>query len=252
MSSLMAIMGVISVMISGFGYFAMQGVADALGLDGGLLWSTPSDVFHYAFLGLMGVSSFLPGEPMAPLWRLLSQPISWLMAIQVSVLVWVLITTDRSPQAIAKRRQDWLDSLALRWLQRPVAKRPLYQWLSVVLSVLIFPAVMVAMWLGVLMFLGGLFMTVLFGMASGHGYVSSVLSLPVCEAGSSAAPAPSTGTGRCVTVQWRDSGQVLEKTGQLLTATSSYVLLRETHLQPHRVVRIPVSSSTLVTTVQNI
>ncbi len=254
LSNLTAIVGLVTVLVGVYGYFTMQGVADALGLDGGLLWSSPSDVLHYAFVGLMGLTTFLPDEPMISLWRAMSQPVIWLIALQVSVMVWVLSTTDRSPQAIAKRRQVWLNSLILRWSQWPFAKRPLYQWLLALLSVLIFPIVMAVMWLGVLLLFGGMLLIILFGMSSGFGYVRLVQSLPNCESRplvAQSAMDSSAKMQRCVMVQWRDGDQLLRKSGLLLVATSSYILLSERHHTTFQTLRIPLSSSTLITTSPN-
>lgn len=250
LSAVMAIFAVATAALPIFGYFVMLGVADALHLDAGLLWGSASDVFHFAFMGFLGLSTWLPTDPLALMWRQLQQPMNWGIMGYIVLLVWVMVSTDRSPVAIRQRRQIWLNSAWMQRFKAPIYRVSLYKWLLVPLSVLIFPMALFAFWLGLVFLWGVLVISALFGMSSGRSYVDLVQSATTCSvlAPKQAKSDDQAISGRCVRVQWWVEGKQFEVSGFLIVATSTYVLLRDIDMSNKQIQRIPVSSTTVVTT----
>jgi hypothetical protein len=57
-----------------------------------------------------------------------------------------------------------------------------------------------------------------------------------------------TNAGLCVQVQWWTDGKQFKASGFLMVSTSTYVLLKDLDLSKPQIKRIPVSSTTVVTT----
>jgi len=249
-SAIVLAVAVVTAALPVYGYFVMLGVAEALHLDAGLLWGSAFDVFHFAFLGFVGMSTWLPSDPWASFLRLLLQPVNYLIMGYAMVLVWVLVSTDRSPAAIRQRRQAWLNSVPLRSFKTPVLGISLYKWFLVPLSALIFPMALLAVWVGVLFFWALLMASALFGMAGGRSYIDLVQSSKVCASLSAnrTKADDQANAGRCVQVQWWTDGKQFKVSGFLMASTSSYVFLKDLDLSKPQIKRIPVSSTTVVTT----
>ncbi len=249
-SVVMAAIALITAVLPIYGYFVMVGVADALHLDAGLLWGSTFDVFHFAFLGFVGMTTWLPNDPWTTFWRLLLQPVNFLLMGYATVMVWVMVSADRSPAAIHQRRQAWLNSAPLRGLKTPVLGLSLYKWFLVPLSALIFPMALLAVWVGVLFFSAIVLFSVLFGMAGGRSYVDLVQSSQVCEPNPAnrKISSDSEKAASCVQVQWWADGKQFEVSGFLMASTSTYVLLQNRDLRNQQIKRIPLSTTTVVTT----
>lgn len=219
-------LGLLTTILAVYGYCVMQGVANALHIEGGSLWGAPSDVLHYAFLGIVAVFNRFP-DPSNLGWlgKILSQWIFWFSVVCIMFLAWMAFIMDKSPDAYAARNHRLKNNWLTRFMQRKVRNLAVWQWALVITSSLTIPIMLLAAWFGLLVTAAVILLFGLLGISTGLAHVADQKPAnPYCIT----APAPQDLTAqavRCVQVRWQADGQTQSETGILITSTSNYALL---------------------------
>lgn len=219
-------LGLSTSVLAVYGYCVMQGVADALHIEGGSLWGSPSDVLHYAFLGIVSFLSRIPDAiSLAALQNMLMQWSYWFYTALIAIFAWVVMRTDRSAGAIEERQARVKNHRLARWMREEFKSIPRYQLALVASTPLVIPAFMVGMWISLVCIGGALALFGLLGISTGLAHVADQKPTnPYCI--TATAPRDSSAKAvRCVRVRWQADGQTHSETGILVASTSSYALL---------------------------
>ena len=245
------LLGASTTMLAIYGYFVMHGVADALSIDGGSLWGSASDVFHYAFLGLLTLLARLPTSmDFEVIQGLFAHWLYWFYTVIVLAFFYFYFKLDRSTAAYERRRKWWMEIPSSNWLRSPFKGLLRFQIAVIASTPIWIPALLLGIWFVVVTAAATVAMFALLGIQSGTNYVADQRpSTPYCVSATvpqdqSARPV------RCVRVRWQADGQTQTEVGILITSTSSYALL----MQPGTSIgkRVPLSGQAILEPVDHL
>jgi hypothetical protein len=244
-------LGAITTVLGVYGYFVMLGIGDALHLDGGNLAGTTADVLHFAALGLITFLSKMPEFFTVKLFKSLF--LNWnlaFMGFAMMLLAWVMLATERSPEAYAMRRSALKNHRYMQWFFRKWKGLAVYQWFIICIAPFSVPIVVAGVGF---IFIWIMFWVVMFawlGMHNGLGYVDSFqLQQAQCSAAVTVHDKnhPSV---NCVQVRWVADGKELTERGFLITSTSNYVLLYDPTTRQGK--RVPLSGQAILESVESL
>lgn len=244
-------LGSLTTVLTVYGYCVMQGVADALNIEGGNLWGAPTDVLHYAFLGIVTIVNRL-ADHLSPNWfdEIFYQWPFWFATIMIMLYTWAAFRIERSPEAYAARNHLLRNNQLTFWMQKKVGNLTLWQWALVIASPMSIIATMLIAWLGLLMTAAAVVIFGGLGLSSGLAHVANhTPANSYCMT----APAPQEKNAhavRCVRVRWLTNGQIQSETGILIASASTYALLANPGALKGR--RVPLTDQTILETVDNL
>lgn len=245
------LLGISTTLLAIYGFFVMQGVADALFLEGGSLWGSAGDVFHYAFLGLLTLLERIPkGIDFEVAQKLFSQSLYWIYTIIVAGYAFFYFKLDRSDEAYEKRKKWWVEIPSSNLLRSPFKGLLRFQIAVIVSTPLWIPALLLGIWIVVVTVTAIAAMYALLGIQSGSNYVADQKqATPYCV--SATAPQDQNARPvRCVRVRWQADGQIRTEVGILITSTSTYVLLMQPGTSKGK--RVPLSGHTILEPVDHL
>ncbi|MFM7002189.1 MAG: hypothetical protein ACKOXU_14210 [Limnohabitans sp.] len=244
-SPLMRRLSALTSVLAVYGYCVMQGVANALDMEGGNLWSAPGDVLHYAFLGIMTAVKRFPSYPnLTWLGDIIFQWRFWLATGMVVCLTWFSLTLDRSTEAYAARNHRLKNNWLTYWAQKKFGHLKLWQWFLLIASSLLIPSILIMAWFSLLTTAAVIIFFGFIGFSNGLNHVDDHYSTkPHCIAAMPSQDSD-THTVHCVRVRWQADGIEHIETGFLIASSSSYALLAKPTAR--KGLRVPLNDKTIL------